>query len=49
MGDGGDRAARILAETPSRIGASVALGRRLFGTYIELFHSRRRRVALPSR
>ena len=49
MGDGAERAQRILAETPGAIGASMQLGRALFGQYISLFHSRQRRVALPSR
>lgn len=49
MGDGTERTRRILTETPSHIDASMQLGRALFGEYIRLFHSRRRRVALPSR
>ena len=50
MGDGAERAARILARTPNHIDASMRLGRTLFGEYLHLFHSpRRRRMVLPSR
>ena len=49
MGDGDQRAERIRAETPLYIDASMRLGEALFGEYIRLFHSRQRRIALPSR
>ncbi len=49
MGDGADRAALIRAQTPDHIAASLQLGRTFFGEYLHLFHSRRRRIALPSR
>jgi GMP synthase (glutamine-hydrolysing) len=42
-------AERILSDTPHHIGRSLALGQAVFGEYIHLFHSRRRRVPLPSR
>lgn len=49
MGDGAERARRILAETPIKIADSMQLGETLFGEYIRKFHSRRRRMTLPSR
>ena len=49
MGDGAERSERILTDTPAHIAASMQLGRTLFGEYIRLFHSRRRRIMLPSR
>lgn len=49
---GGDPAARTAAirrDTQAHIETSIATGRALFGRYLQLFHQRRRRLALPSR
>jgi GMP synthase (glutamine-hydrolysing) len=40
---------RIMADTRRYIGRSLALGRSVFGHYLDMFHTRRRRVALSSR
>ena len=40
---------KIVAETPLYIDRSMALGDQLFGEFIRLFSTRRRRPALPSR
>ncbi len=42
-------AAAIAAETHRHIGRSLALGDSVFRRYIAMFHTRRRRIALPSR
>jgi len=42
-------AEQIRQDTQSYINDSTDLGKRLFGAYIELFSSRTRRVAMPSR
>jgi GMP synthase (glutamine-hydrolysing) len=47
--DGKARVQQIVEETPTAIDTSMRLGQALFGRYISLFHSRQRRVALPSR
>lgn len=49
LGDGDERIEQIRAETGRYIDQSLETGQRLFGQYIQLFHQRRRRVALPSR
>jgi GMP synthase (glutamine-hydrolysing) len=41
--------AQISTATPTHIGRTSELGNRLFGAWIELFSSRVRRVAMPSR
>jgi GMP synthase (glutamine-hydrolysing) len=43
------RPERILADTGRHIARSLTLGRALFGRYLDLFHTRRRRVPLSSR
>jgi GMP synthase (glutamine-hydrolysing) len=40
---------KVQAETHTCIDESIALGDRIFGEYIRLFHSRPQRMALPSR
>ena len=40
---------RIMADTRTHIPRSLALGRAVFGEYIHIFHSRRRRIPLSSR
>ncbi len=41
--------ARIRADTGQHVARAQALSHALFGTFIERFYSRRRRIALPSR
>jgi len=48
-GGGTGRIAAIRADTERLVGPAVSLGDRVFGEFIRLFHTRRRRVALPSR
>ncbi len=43
------RPERIAADTRTHIARSLALGRAVFGEYIHMFHSRRRRIRLSSR
>ncbi len=49
LGDMPARVERIQTETRQFIDGSLQHGRDLFSRYIQLFHQRRRRIALPSR